>query len=102
MKNLYRVSLIILLGLEVGFAQNSFGKPKAEPTWQEYKEMLLGPSRDDLMFMCMHGREVNSVGFSAFDPMLDVKLTGKKRFQGSKAFLSGKAAAMFEVCPDVK
>ena len=99
MKNLYRVSLIILLGLEVGFAQNSFA---IEITFEGAKAYYLSNGRIQLMDWCNWGRKVNSAGLSAFDPLLRDPKPIDISVRSYEAAASGRAAAAFEVCPDVK
>ena len=92
-------SSVVVLGLEVGFARNSF----AEVTFEQTKSYLLSNGRDRLMKYCTFGRQLNSRGLSFFDPrfQLDTQPTNRT-VREFEAFLSAKAAAMFEVCPDVK
>jgi len=105
MKNLYGASLIILL-VSGGCARNSFRPPECPqpaPTWQGARDYFLGPGRDELRQLCDFGREINSQGYSFFDPMLSQKITGMKiERPTNEAYVAGKTAAMYEVCPDVK
>lgn len=99
MKNLYRVSLIILLGLEVGFARNSF----AEVIFEGTKSYYLREQWVELMKHCTFGRQLNSRGLSYFDPRFQLdKRPPNRSVREFEAFLSGRYAAMAEVCPDVK
>lgn len=59
------------------------------------------------MTACDQGRQFNSLGVSNWDYSIRMKLEADKRARGWKpslitAYYAGEAAAMAEVCPEVK
>ena len=72
--------------------------------WRRYG---LGPGRYSLMQICNAGRKINRVGDSLFDPRWRPSRSGIAGARNMsdyefESFLAGQAAAMFEVCPDVR
>jgi hypothetical protein len=76
-------------------------------TWQKAKYNFLGPLRADLMSFCDIGRRYNSAGISYwhYDKVKSNEANLRANGFGPseiKAYLAGQAAAMAEVCPEVK
>jgi len=78
----------------------------AQPLWIYYKNQYLGPNRVFLMSSCNMGRANNLRGVSYFnriarDAMFDIHTKQGMTPDQAIAFLSGEAAAMGIVCPNV-
>ena len=100
MKNLYRVLLIVSLVSECGFSRNSFSQTNSADYWRRY---LLGSGRYSLMQLCNKARAWNRQGNLFFDEKtLSGMNPGSISSSEYQAALAGLAAAMFEVCPDVR
>ena len=76
-------------------------------SWQDYKSYFLEKGRANLMTACAQGRRGNSSGISFWDYSLRKYVEDGMSAAGMspsriEAFSAGKAAAMAEVCPDVR
>ena len=79
-----------------------------QPEWLNYKQEYLGPGRSLLMQSCARGRGYNAMGRSFFEAegswemarnMMEYAKISYSTFISMQA---GQAAAMAEVCPEVK
>ena len=75
-------------------------------TWDQWRDVYLGPGRSQLMERCALGRSLNLKGLSYFDSRFIESRKADFLRQGlSEHFLaqsSGKAAAMAVACPEVR
>ena len=100
-KHLPRALLLALLVGSSGCSQQSISnEPKA--TWEGAKAYLLGPGRHELMEICDMGRQLNSLGQSAYSEQAQSGVRKLYSASNADAYLAGRAAAMAVVCPEVK
>jgi hypothetical protein len=87
---------------------NSPVEPISTPTEYEMaKSYHLGKGRANLMTICDHGRQLNSLGTSYWDSAMRERRDKRALARGFSASHieagnAGEAAAMAEVCPDVR
>ena len=101
-QHLPKALLLALLVVSNGCSQQSISnEPKA--TWEGAKAYLLGPGRHELMEICDMGRQLNSLGQSAYSEQVQSAVR-KKAESAAKAdaYLAGRAAAMAVACPEVR
>lgn len=85
-------ALLLASAAALALPSASFGQTNDDVEyWRRY---LLGSGRYELMQICDWGRRWNRQGNSFFD--------GNVLARRSQSFKAGVAAAMFEVCPDVR
>ena len=82
------------------------GKP-SEGTWAYFRDIYLGPKRQDLMESCANGRRINQEGGFYFDlekqdETMKFMLSKGTSRKITEAITSGKAAAMAVACPEVR
>jgi len=101
MKNLYRVLLIVSLVSECGFSRNAFSQTNADVEyWRRYG---LGSGRYVLMQICNWGRKWNREGNLFFDEKTQSRVRPPNLSDYEyRSWLAGLAAAMSQVCPDVR
>jgi hypothetical protein len=76
-------------------------------SWLDAKLWFLGEGRADLMSLCDAGRQYNTKGSSIWNYSTRMKNEERMKAKGwspsdIEAFSAGIAAAMAEVCPDVR
>jgi hypothetical protein len=76
-------------------------------SWQDVRNYMLGPGRADLMTFCDQGRRLNSLGSSYWDHSRRERMDAERRAMGYSSaqiysYNAGFAAAMSQVCPDVR
>ena len=81
---------------------------QSQSGWLEGKQKLLGPLRSQLMQSCADGRRDNALGRSYFEKLGSWEMTSnmmkyaKISYEKWIEMQSSLAAAMSEVCPEVK
>jgi len=100
-QHLPKALLLALLVVSNGCSQQSISnEPKA--TWEGAKAYLLGPGRHELMEICDMGRQLNSLGQSAYSEQAQSGVRKLYSASNADAYLAGRAAAMAVVCPEVR
>ena len=99
MKNITGIGITVLI---------LAASPAWGATWEEDRDMLLGPGRHVLMESCALGRKYNNRGESYWDPDLVKRVTlGLKKSKSGwsdaeiESYFAGLTAAMSQVCPNV-
>jgi hypothetical protein len=76
-------------------------------SWQDVRNYMLGPDRAGLMTSCAQGRQLNSMGTSFWDYAMRQRVRAELLAAGRSpaqidSYNAGVAAAMSQVCPDVR
>jgi len=92
-------AVILLLAAQPGLAEST--------DWKAYRDAYLGPKRNDLMVLCAKGRQINAAGESYWmgewrSAIQETRLLLGETQAEIDAKDAGKAAAMSQVCPEVR